>query len=163
MEIQHRNFRFNRIINVEEVVANSTLFYMEQTDIDADENIIGEHLKQENSICVLMNNAESHKGERYCYIKTSTYIAGDGHTKTITIDKIIIDRYLIDLKLFTRIITILLQQEDNEYSNRIVVGNMNKCFRRNVAETAKEVGDYIYKLYNAYTSDLISTYFFPSA
>ena len=161
MEIHRKNFRFNRILNVEEIIANSALFSMEQIDIDADEIVRGEHLEQEDTICVLMNNVEPHRGERYCYIKTSTHIGGDGQTKTITIDKIIIDGNLIDRNLFTHIITIILQQEDNEYPNRIIVGNRNKCFYRNTIETANEIGNYVYSLYITYTSDLISTYSIP--
>ena len=158
MDIYRRNFRFNRILNVEEVLTDSALFYMEQNDIDSDGIVKGEHLEQEDTVCVLMNNAEPHRGERYCYIKTRTQIGDDRHTKAISIDKIIIDGNLINQNLFVHIITIVLQQEDNEYPNRIIVGNINKCFHRNITETANEIGIYIYNLYNTYTSDLISIY-----
>ena len=153
MEIHRRNLRFNRILNVEEIATNSALFSMEQSDIDADEIVRGEHLEQENTMCVFMNIAEPHRGERYCYIKTSTHIGGDGNTRVISINKIIIDGTLISQNLFVHIFTLLLQQEDNEHPNRIIVGNrINQRFHNNIAETADSIASYIYDLYNIFTS-----------
>lgn len=158
MEIHRRNFRFNRILNMERVVADSTLFYMDQVDINDDENVRGEHIGEREGIWVFKNKEEAYNRERYCYVKTTTHIGGDGHTKAIFVDKIITDGNLIINELFVCLFTILLQQEDNEYPNRIIIGNINKCFRRNITETAKEIGNYIYNLYNTYTSDLVPTY-----
>ena len=49
-------------------------------------------------------------------------------------------------RLFCKLIYILLQQINNEFNNRIIVGNKDLCFKNNVAQCADEVGNYIYDL-----------------
>jgi hypothetical protein len=124
MEIKRDNFRFNRIINPSNVIEESTLFYMEQNDIDDDDIVCGEQIEDGDNIIVLQNITEPYQGERYCYLKTNTIIGGDGHTKLITINKIIVDKNLINpktnetVKDDTLIYTVLSDYSlDCEYKN----------------------------------------------
>lgn len=159
MEINRKNFGFNRILNVKEIIENSCVFDMEQADIDADRIIKGEHLEEMEGMSVLAKYGEPNEGEKYCYLKAGERIGDDGKTKVISIDKIIIDECLIDKSLFAHIFTVFLQQEDNEYANRIIVGNrIDQCFHLNIAETASVIAKYLFELYTNYTSDHVLTY-----
>lgn len=158
MEIKRDNFRFNRIINPINVINDSCLFCMEQDDMDKDAIVNCFVLEEGDTMLVFQNTVEPFQGERYCYIKINTRIGGDGHTKLITVDNIIVDNNLINRDLFSRIFTILLQQENNSYPNRIVVTNrLNECFRNRIDEVANEISNHICELYS-YTSDLNPTY-----
>ena len=151
MEIKRDNFRFNRLLNVDDIIGESNLFWMSQDDIDADGVVGGEQLEDGDSIIVFQNTVEPHQNERYCYIKFNTAIGADGHTKQITIDKIIVDNNLINQHLFIRIFNIFLQQEDNDYSNRIIVTNRyNKTFRGRIVETANEIANNVLELYSVF-------------
>lgn len=151
MEIKRDNFRFNRFLNVNDIINESNLIRMSQDDIDADGVIGGEQLEDGDDMIAFQNTVEPHQNERYCYIKFNTIIGADGHTKQITINKIIIDNNLINQNLLNQFFTIFLQQEDNEYYNRIVVTNRyNKTFRGRIFETANEIANHVYELYRVF-------------
>ena len=159
MEIRRSNFSFNREINPTDIINDSVLFCMEQEDIDADDIVNCEVLKDGDNILVFQNIHEPNKGERYCYLRTNTCVGGDGHTKLIRIDKIIIDGCLLNRDLFVRIFNILLQRENNGYRNRLVLTNhFNECFCGRIDETATAAADLVYNLYKTYTSDLSTNY-----
>ena len=100
---------------------------------------------------VLQNDIEPHQNERYCYIKYHTIVGGDGNTKLITIDGIIVDENLISYNLFAHIFAIFLRQEDNEHPNRIVVTNgYNERFRGRIVEVANDIANRICGLYNTF-------------
>ena len=158
MEIKRGNFRFNRIVNVNEILNESTLFSMNQDDIDNDAIVNGERLEDGDELIVFQNTVEPYQNERYCYIKFNTLVGNDGQTKQITINKIIVDRNMIHPNLFTQIFTILLQQEDNECPNRIVITNrFNECYRGRIVEIARSAANRVCEIYT-YTSDLNPTY-----
>lgn len=161
MEIKRDNFRFNRIINPSNVIEESTLFYMEQNEIDDDDIVCGEQIEGGDNIIVLQNITEPYQGERYCYLKTNTIIGGDGHTKLITINKIIVDKNLINQSLFFNIFKILLQQEENEYNNRIMLTTrFNECFKNRVVDIANSISNRICEMYS-FTSDLNPSFIIP--
>lgn len=161
MEIKRDNFRFDRIVNSNDIINESSLFYMNQEDIDADIIVSGEQLGDNDTMVVFQNTVEPHQNERYCYIKFNTLVGGDGQTKQITINKIVVDRNLISPNLFSQIFIILLQQEDNEYRNRIVLTNrFNECYRGRIAEVANAAAIRICDLYT-YTSELRPTHIIP--
>ena len=161
MEIKRDNFRFNRVINPNNVIEESTLFYMEQNDIDEDSIVNGEQIENGDKMIVFQNITRPYQGERYCYLKTNTIIGLDGHTKLITINKIIVDRNLINQNLFFNIFRILLQQEENEYNNRIVLtSRFNECFKNRVIDIANTISNHICELYT-FTSDLNPSHIIP--
>jgi hypothetical protein len=158
MEIKRGNFRFNRIVNVNEILNESALFSMNQDDIDNDAIVNGERLEDGDELIVFQNTKEPYQNERYCYIKFNALVGGDLVTKQITINKIIVDKNLIHPNLFTQIFTILLQQEDNEHPNRIVITNrFNECYRGRIVEIARSAANRVCEIYT-YTSDLNPTY-----
>ena len=158
MEIKRDNFRFNRVVNPNDIINDSSLFSMSQEDIDVDNIVNGERLEEGDDMIVFQNTVEPHQNERYCYIKINTRIGADGHTKLITVNKIIVDASLIGHNLFAHIFTILLRQENNEYPNRIVVDYINKRFGEIINITSNEIADYIYELYQNFTSELSTIY-----
>lgn len=161
MEIKRDNFRFNRLLNVNDIIGESNLFWMSQEDIDADGVVGGEQLEDGDSMIVFQNITEPHQGERYCYLKTNTVIGDDGHTKKITITKIITDSNLIRPNLFFNIFRILLQQENNEYRNRIVLtSRINECFKNRIVDIANAISNRVCELYS-YTSDLHPSHIIP--
>ena len=82
---------------------------------------------------------------------SNTIVGGDGNTKLITIDGIIVDENLISYNLFANIFTIFLRQEDNEHPNRIVVTNgYNERFRGRIVEVANDIANRICVLYNTF-------------
>ena len=52
MEIKRGNFRFNRIVNVNEILNESALFSMNQDDIDNDAIVNGERLEDGDESCL---------------------------------------------------------------------------------------------------------------
>ena len=159
MELRRANFRFNRQINLREVIASSSVFYMEQEDINEDRVVSEEHLEDSESLIVFQNTNRQYENERYCYIKLNTLVGLDGNTKQISIEKIIVDTNLIQTCLFDTIFIVLLQQENNEFNNRIVISNsLNECFRGRIVECARRLSYCIYNLFCKYTSDDCSTY-----
>jgi hypothetical protein len=158
MEIERKNFRFNRIVSPYDVICDSVLFSMTQEDIDSDSIVSGERLEYGDDMLVFQNVVAPYQNERYCYLKINTLIGGDEHTKQITINKIIVDGGLINHILFARIFTILLQQEDYEHPNRIVVDYINKRFGGIINETSNEIACFIYELYQNFTSDFVTIY-----
>lgn len=55
MEIKRGNFRFNRIVNVNEILNESALFSMNQEDIDNDAIVNGERLEDGDELIVFQN------------------------------------------------------------------------------------------------------------
>lgn len=152
MEIERANFRFNRIINVNDIVNASNLLYMKQTDIDNDENVRGYALGVGDTMVTFQNDSEHRHNERYCYIIFNTLIGEDGATKLLSVKNVIVDEHLIDFTLFACIFTILLRQEDNEYPNRIVVTNVyNERFHGRIEEVANNIANRIFTLYTTFT------------
>jgi hypothetical protein len=93
--------------------------------------------------------------------ETNTIIGGDGHTKLITINKIIVDKNLINQSLFFNIFKILLQQEENEYNNRIMLTTrFNECFKNRVVDIANTISNRICEMYS-FTSDLNPSFIIP--
>ncbi len=159
MKIERANFRFNRIVNVDDIINQSNLLWMNQDDINADNNVHDYILEDNASMMVLQNSVEPHQNERYCYIKYHTIIGGDGNTKLITIDDIIVDENLISYNLFTLIFKIFLRQEDNAHPNRIVVTNgYNERFRGRVVEVANDIANRISGLYDTFINDNNTSY-----
>ncbi len=149
MEIKRENFRFNRIVNVDDILDKTNLLMMTQEDIDADTIVHNFILEDNDNMVVLQNDTEPHQEERYCYIKFHTLIGDDGNTKLITIDNIIVDENLIDYNLFRLIFIILLQQEDSTYPNRIqVTQSYNERFHGRINEVANNIANRIVGLYN---------------
>ena len=159
MKIERKNLKFNRLVELDNIIDDSCLFYMEQADIDSDEIIHNEILHENETIYVFQNNKEPHRGERYCYVITETIIGGDGKTKMIIVKKIITDTQFISESFFTRIFTILLQQENIPSSNRIAVGEkINKRFCGAIDTTSVKISQYICDLFNDFTGDNCSIY-----
>ena len=102
MEIKRGNFRFNRIVNVNEILNESALFSMNQDDIDNDAIVNGERLEEGDELIVFQNTVEPYQNERYCYIKFNTLVGNDGQTKQITINKIRVDRNMIHPNLLLK-------------------------------------------------------------
>lgn len=153
MEIKRTNFRFNRIVNIEESIDDSNLMLMEQSDIDGDINVRGNTLEDGETMVVLQNCIEPYLNERYCYVKYHTFIGGDGYTKLLSIKNIIVDENLINHNLFAYIFTILLRQEDNEHSNRIMVtSGYNERFHGRIVEVANDIAYRICALYVSFTN-----------
>ena len=130
---------------LKDIVENSHLFEMDAEDIILDENIKDKELQQNENILVFQRYINN-KWERYCYLKISTSVGLDNKTKCVNIKQVIIDVNVIDNRLFCKLIYILLQQINNEFNNRIIVGNKDLCFKNNVVQCADEVGNYIYDL-----------------
>ena len=61
MEIIRENFRFNRVVNLSDVINNSSLFSMYQEDIDADNIVNGERLEDGDDMIVYQNTVEPHQ------------------------------------------------------------------------------------------------------
>ena len=72
MRIKRANFRFNRLVNVDDIIGHSNLLLMEQEDIKVDNNVHDCILEDNANIMVLQNDIEPHQNERYCYIKYHT-------------------------------------------------------------------------------------------
>ena len=102
MEIKRGNFRFNRIVNINEILNESALFSMNQDDIDNDAIVNGERLEEGDELIVFQNTVEPYQNERYCYIKFNTLVGNDGQTKQITINKIRVDRNMIHPNLLLK-------------------------------------------------------------
>ena len=153
MEIKRDNFRFNRIVNVDDIVGGSNLLTMGQSDINGD-NIVHDYtLEVGDTMVTLQNDSEHHRNERYVYIIYNTLIGGDGNTKLLSIKNVIVDENLINYNLFVYIFTILLRQEDNEYPNRIVVtSGYNERFHGRIVEVAKDIANRICGLYSTFTN-----------
>lgn len=159
MELKRENFRFNRRINLQEVINSSSLFYMDIEDINEDRVVCEEHLEDGESLIVFQNTDEQYENERYCYIKLNTLVGLDGNTKQIIVEKIIVDTNLIQTSLFDEIFRILLQQENNEFNNRIVLSDLfNESFRGRIDECVRELSNRVYILFTEYTSDYSPTY-----
>ena len=88
MEIKRGNFRFNRIVNVNEILNESALFSMNQDDIDNDAIVNGERLEDGDELIVFQNTVEPYQNERYCYIKFNILVGNDEETKQIFADRI---------------------------------------------------------------------------
>ena len=69
MRIKRANFRFNRLVNVDDIIGHSNLLLMEQEDIKVDNNVHDCILEDNANIMVLQNDIEPHQNERFCYIK----------------------------------------------------------------------------------------------
>lgn len=158
LEIRRENFGFNRTISVDDIIRTSCVYNMRKVHIDADKIVNGEILDNDERLLVYKNDYPW--DEEYCYIKTKTEIMGDGHAKLVTIKKIIIDEHLIDEVLFTEIFTILLQQEDNEYQNRIKIGNKEPIpFHGDCLKTsAHSIARYVCELFHEFTSNEVKQY-----
>ena len=155
MEITRKNFQFNRIIDIPAIINNLHVFYMEQTDINSDNNVHGELLEDGESFFVLQN-IEEQVNNRYCYIKIKEKLGLDGITKAYIVKKIIIDNNVIEEELFNRMFTILLQQHDNTLTNRIIVPNrINHRFHNIIPNIANKISTYITWLYSTYTAPLV--------
>ena len=155
MEIVRRNFRFNGIMDITSIVNKLYVFYMEQVDIDVDDNVRGEILEENESLLVLLN-VDVQTQNKYCYIKIKKEIGLDNETKAITVKKIIVDNNLIEKELFKHMFTILLQQNDDNFTNRIIVPrNINIRFHNNIHYVADEISTYVTWLYSTYTEPLI--------
>ena len=158
MEIVRKNFRFNEIIDITSIIDNLHVFYMEQVDIDEDDNVRGENLEEKESLLVLQNIDEQTQNI-YCYIKIKEDIGLDNETKAITVKKIIVDNNLIKEQLFNHMFTIILQQNDDNSTNRIIVNRINKRFHNNIHNIADEISTYITWLYSTYTDPFICPYY----
>lgn len=159
MRIKRANFRFNQLVNVDDIIGHSNLLLMEQEDINVDNNVHDCILEDNANIMVLQNDIEPHQNVRYCYIKYHTIVGGYGNTKLITIDDIIVDENLISYNLFAHIFTIFLRQEDNEHPNRIVNTNgYNERFRGRIVEVANDIANRICGLYNTFINDNNTSY-----
>lgn len=159
MEIKRDNFRFNRVVEISDIIDKSHLLLMEQTDIDDDNNVHDCTLADGDTMIVLQNGIEPYQDERYCYVKYHTIVGGDGNTKLMVVEKIIIDENLINHDLFAHVFTILLRQEDSEYTNRIMVTNgYNERFHGKVDEVANDIANRICGLYNTFTDDYHTSY-----
>lgn len=107
----------------------------------------------------ILNTDEQYENERYCYIKLNTLVGLDGNTKQIIVEKIIVDTNLIQTSLFDEIFRILLQQENNEFNNRIVLSDLfNESFRGRIDECVRELSNRVYILFTEYASDYNPTY-----
>ena len=155
MEIVRKNFRFNGIIDITSIIDNLYVFYMEKVDIDEDDNVRGENIEEKESLLVLQNIDEQTQNI-YCYIKIKEKIGLDNETKAFTITKIIVDNNLINEQLFKRMFTIILQQKDDNSTNRIIVPNrIDKRFHNNIRNVASEISTYLTWLYSTYTDPFI--------
>ena len=66
MEIKRDNFRFNRVVEISDIIDKSHLLLMEQTDIDDDNNVHDCTLADGDTMIVLQNGIEPYQDERYC-------------------------------------------------------------------------------------------------
>ena len=77
MRIKRANFRFNRLVNVDDIIGHSNLLLMEQEDINVDNNVHDCILEDNANIMVLQNDIEpikmkgiailnNHKSFLYC-------------------------------------------------------------------------------------------------
>lgn len=156
MELIRKNFRFNRNVDIDTIIDESHLLLMVQTDIDNDNNVHGCTLADGDTMMVLL---EPYQDERYCYVKYHTLVGGDGNTKLMVVEKIIIAENLINHDLLAHVFTILLRQEDSEYPNRIMVTNgYNERFHGRIVEVANDIAYRICGLYNTFTDDYHTIY-----
>lgn len=162
MVIKRDIFGFNRVINPNDIINDSSLIYMSQEDIDADNIVNRERMEDGDNMIVFQNTVEPHQNERYCYIKYHIFVGGDGNTKLIRVDKIIVDENLINPILFSQFFTIFLGQEDSDYPNRIEVTNRyNERYRGRIVEVANVIANLICELYNAFTNENQRSYIIP--
>ena len=63
MRIKRANFRFNRLVNVDDIIGHSNLLLMEQEDINVDNNVHDCILEDNANIMVLRNDIEPHQNE----------------------------------------------------------------------------------------------------
>lgn len=61
MRIKRTNFRFNRLINVDDIIGHSDILLIEQEGINADNNVHDCILEDNANIMVLQNNIEPHQ------------------------------------------------------------------------------------------------------
>ena len=61
MRIKRANFRFNRLVNVDDIIGHSDILLMEQEDINVDNNVHDCILEDNANIMVLQNNIEPHQ------------------------------------------------------------------------------------------------------
>lgn len=159
MELLYKKITFNRIINISDVINASCLFVMGINDIGNDIYVCGEKINEDEEILVFQNNEEPFAGERYCYIKTKTMSGLDGHTKMIVIEKVITDKIFVTYEFFLRIITILLQQENDGYNNRIVIGcKINDCFNGRIEEVSNNCSLYLCDLFTSFLDNYDTPY-----
>lgn len=155
MEIVRKNFRFKEVIDITSIIDKLHVFYMEQVDIDKDDNIRGEMLEENETLLVLMDIDEQTQN-KYCYIKIKEEIGLDNETRSITVKKIIVDNNCIEKELFKHIFTILLQQNDDILTNRIIVPKkINNRFHNNIQSVADEISAHVIFLYSTYTNPVI--------
>lgn len=155
MKIERKNFRFDNVVDISSILDNLHLFYMEQIDIDEDDNVRGEVLDENESLFVLYNVEETTK-KGYCYVKIKEKVGQDGITKALIVKKVIVDNNLIGEEIFKRMFLILLQQNDDTLTNRIIVPNrINRRFHKNIPNIVTEISTYITWLYSTYTEPLI--------
>lgn len=161
MELIRKNFRFSTIVNIDDIIGNSSLLLMSNEDIDNDPNVKGVVLGERQEMLALQKIWE-YEGtpQRYCYVQKRIDIGGDGITKAITIEKIIIDNTLISTSLLIYIFAILLQQEDNGIAaNRIRVPvRIDSRFHDNIDNVACHIGVYLKSLFDNFTSPECSNY-----
>lgn len=152
LQLNRKNFGFGHIVDLDDVIKESQLFEMDIDDIVNDDNIVNKRLAEGEVILVFRNNKQN-VDERYCYLKIQTKVGEDKKTKCLIINKIIIDDNLISKDLFCKIIHIILLKMNNEFNNRIIIGNKNISFRNKISECANEIGEYIYDLFNRYVGE----------
>ena len=63
MRIKRANFRFNRLVNVDDIIGHSNLLLMEQEDINVGNNVHDCILEDNANIMVLRNDIEPHQNE----------------------------------------------------------------------------------------------------
>lgn len=61
MRIKRANFRFNRLVNVDDIIGHSDILLMEQEGINVDNNVHDCILEDNANIMVLQNNIEPHQ------------------------------------------------------------------------------------------------------
>ena len=63
MRIKRANFRFNRLVNVDDIIGHPNLLLMEQEDINVGNNVHDCILEDTANIIVLLNDIEPHQNE----------------------------------------------------------------------------------------------------
>lgn len=154
MLIERRNFRFDHIVDIEGNMDNLHMFYMTNEDIQNDD-IVREELLEENESLFVLKKIGEQTSDKYCYIKIKTLIGLDLETKMYIVEKIIIANNLINKNLFVRIFTIILQQNDDNFTNRINVANLDKSYHGNIDNIANEIAEYVTFLFSCFTDSVI--------
>lgn len=159
MEIVRENIVRHKILDVTQVIEESSLFEMDEHDIKEDKFMSNETIGANESILVFQSINLNSMVERYCYIKISTHYAADGMTKALVVEKIVTDENLINMILFEAIFRILLQNESNSTMNRIFVGKVNACLSGEISSVVQKISQHVYNLYDSYTSPLVTTHY----